>query len=52
MHGNLPWFSEVPGVPSVPGGTEGLCAHRDLTENPLTALPDGSFLGFVHLQSL
>ncbi|NWS93237.1 ARAID factor, partial [Toxostoma redivivum] len=24
----------------------------DLTENPLTSLPDGSFLGFVHLQSL
>ncbi|NXF41884.1 ARAID factor, partial [Nyctibius bracteatus] len=24
----------------------------DLTENPLTALPDGSFLGFTHLQLL
>uniref|UniRef100_A0A674H5J0 Translation initiation factor IF-2-like n=1 Tax=Taeniopygia guttata TaxID=59729 RepID=A0A674H5J0_TAEGU len=24
----------------------------DLTENPLTALPSGSFLGFIHLQSL
>ncbi|KAM4785434.1 all-trans retinoic acid-induced differentiation factor isoform 1-T1 [Cyanocitta cristata] len=24
----------------------------DLTENPLTTLPNGSFLGFIHLQSL
>ncbi|NWU43978.1 ARAID factor, partial [Hylia prasina] len=24
----------------------------DLTENPLTTLPSGSFLGFIHLQSL
>ncbi|XP_005532806.1 PREDICTED: all-trans retinoic acid-induced differentiation factor [Pseudopodoces humilis] len=24
----------------------------DLTENPMTALPNGSFLGFIHLQSL
>ncbi|NXS04053.1 ARAID factor, partial [Oxylabes madagascariensis] len=24
----------------------------DLTENPLTALPSSSFLGFIHLQSL
>ncbi|XP_032912173.1 all-trans retinoic acid-induced differentiation factor [Catharus ustulatus] len=24
----------------------------DLSENPLTALPDGSFLGFIHLQNL
>ncbi|KAI1241370.1 All-trans retinoic acid-induced differentiation factor, partial [Lamprotornis superbus] len=58
VHGNLPRFSEVPGVPPVPArpgvpdGTEGLCALRDLTENPLTSLPDGSFLGFIHLQSL
>ncbi|NXE16681.1 ARAID factor, partial [Lophotis ruficrista] len=25
---------------------------RDLTENPLTSLPDGSFLGFTQLQRL
>lgn len=28
----------------------GVC--RDLTENPLTDLPDGSFLGFTLLQRL
>ncbi|KAM9297961.1 all-trans retinoic acid-induced differentiation factor-like [Morus bassanus] len=28
------------------------CLCRDLTENPLTNLPDGSFLGFTHLQRL
>ncbi|NXT59503.1 ARAID factor, partial [Pluvianellus socialis] len=28
------------------------CVCRDLTENPLTALPNGSFLGFTLLQCL
>lgn len=58
VHGSPLRFREVPGVPpvparpGVPAGTEGPCPHRDLTENPLTALPTGSFLGFIHLQSL
>lgn len=58
MHGNRLRFGEVPGVPLVPArlgmpnGIEDLCARRDLTENPLTTLLSGSFLGFIHLQSL
>lgn len=40
--GSSRWGSMVPGV----------CVCRDLTENPLTTLPTGSFLGFTHLQDL
>uniref|UniRef100_A0A8D0FAJ3 EGF-like domain-containing protein n=1 Tax=Strix occidentalis caurina TaxID=311401 RepID=A0A8D0FAJ3_STROC len=40
-------WSGVPGTPRCP-----VCVRRDLTENPLTPLPNGSFLGFTRLQPL
>ncbi|XP_027562720.1 all-trans retinoic acid-induced differentiation factor, partial [Neopelma chrysocephalum] len=49
------WCLEGPQCPpglGVRDGAEGPSIHRDLTENPLTSLPNGSFLGFTHLQLL
>ncbi|NXD32024.1 ARAID factor, partial [Spelaeornis formosus] len=39
---------------SLPAGLAEAATARvlDLTENPLTTLPDGSFVGFIYLQNL